>query len=74
MKLKKQKLKNELITKVDDALQKKADQSIQDFERNQHLRLKFLCNPGKDQSEGETESDATTLEEKYSADARKFRD
>jgi len=37
------KLKNELIQKVDDALQRKNDAAIENFERNQHMRLKFLC-------------------------------
>jgi len=62
------KLKNELIQKVDEALQRKNDAAIENFERNQHLRLKFLC-PDTPQ-----EDDKKTQEELYAEDARKFKD
>jgi len=64
-------LKNDLLTKVDEALQAKADQSILDFERNQ-LRLKFLCNDGNGNDPSDGESDSVPIEEKYSLDAKKF--
>lgn len=41
--IKRTKEKNELLQKVDEALQRKNDAAIENFERNQHMRLKFLC-------------------------------
>ena len=47
--IKKTKMKNDLLLKVDEALQKQNEAAIENFERNQHMRLKFLC-PDADQS------------------------
>ena len=70
-KIKAFKQKSELIQKVDEALQKKSDAAMIDFERNQVMRLKFMC---KDTNEGDADEPAAgmTIEELYSADARKY--
>lgn len=47
--IKRTKMKNDLLMKVDEALQKQNEAAIENFERNQHMRLKFLC-PDADQS------------------------
>ena len=59
--------KNELIRKVDEALQKKNDAAIETFERNQVRRLQALC--------PETQMDKDRYndeDEMYADDARQF--
>ena len=59
--------KTELIRKVDEALQKKNDAAIENFERNQVRRLQVLC-PETEKGDDIDESDM------YADDARKFID
>ena len=47
--LKAAKQKQDLIAKVDEALQKKNDAAIENFEKNQVMRLKFLCPDAKEE-------------------------
>ena len=75
-KIKAFKQKSELIQKVDEALQKKSDAAMIDFERNQVMRLKFMCKDANETAgaEGDELKAGMTLEEMYSADARKYQD
>ena len=48
-----------------------------DFERNQVMRLKFMCKDANETTtgaEGDELKAGMTLEEMYSADARKYQD
>ena len=67
--LKAAKQKQDLITKVDEALQKKNDAAIENFEKNQVMRLKFLCPDAKEEDYPQMNTD-----EMHAADARKFKD
>ncbi len=63
--LKAAKIKTELIIKVDEALQKKNDAAIENFERNQHMRLKFLCKDAPEDIELASERQGKTVDELY---------
>ena len=56
-KIKRTKLKNDLLMKVDEALQRKNEAAIETFEKNQHMRLKFLCSDTVKDNENLTEDE-----------------